>query len=194
VFSIPYAICFFLVATALALLEIQIEGPYGWAEKAPCWRPAPDSFIARTHSKVMGGKPLTGYHIAIFGLVFLIVHIPFFSGVSWSPIKELEVFSLFFLLSSCWDFLWFVWNPFYGLKKFRPEFIWWHKNWLRIGSILIPFDYPKGIAISLFFSLIAAVLGEIGILAWWGITLGIFGGLTLISCLVALLIKREGQR
>jgi hypothetical protein len=27
------------------------------------------------------------------------------------------------------DFLWFVLNPYYGIKNFRKEKIWWHKKW-----------------------------------------------------------------
>ena len=36
------------------------------------------------------------------------------------------------------DFLWFVLNPHYGLRKFKPQFIWWHAHsWLWI----MPRDY-----------------------------------------------------
>ena len=81
-FSIGYAVYLFVIAITLAILEVQIEGPYGWAEKAPCWRPNPNSFVAKSYARVMSGKPLTGYHIAMFSLVFIILHFPFLAGVS----------------------------------------------------------------------------------------------------------------
>ncbi len=35
------------------------------------------------------------------------------------------------------DFLWFALNPAYGLAKFNPQSIPWHKHWL-LG---VPVDY-----------------------------------------------------
>ena len=185
--SIFYALYLFVLATAIAWLEIQIEGPNGWAEKAPCWRPDPNSGIARGYAKLMGGKPLTGYHIAIVSLVIITLHFPFFAGVSWSLVKELEVFSAFLLVTICWDFLWFVWNPYYGLKKFSPQFIWWHKKWT--GPV--PTDYFIVPAVSLVFALIATALGGITVLIDWGVNLGVLVALTLVSCLIATLVKRK---
>lgn len=188
-FSIGYAVYLFVLATFLALLEVQIEGPYGWAEKAPCWRPNPNSFVAKSYARIMSDKPLTGYHIAMFSLVFIILHFPFLAGVSWTLVKELEVFSTYFLLAVCWDFLWFVWHPKGGLKKFKPKFIWWHKHWIKDR---VPTDYPSGLVVSLFFALIAVVFGGPNIIVWWGVTLGILTGLTLLSCLISQLV-RKGQ-
>jgi hypothetical protein len=34
------------------------------------------------------------------------------------------------------DFLWFVFNPHYGIKKFRKGQIWWHTNWLGPMPVL----------------------------------------------------------
>src|SRR5437667_4141 len=50
---------FFFIAFILAHLEIQIEGPYGWAEKLPTWRW--DSPRVRRWF----GKPVTGYHLCL---------------------------------------------------------------------------------------------------------------------------------
>jgi len=36
---------FYIIAIFLAILEIQIEGKHGWAEKLPTWRPRPGSFF-----------------------------------------------------------------------------------------------------------------------------------------------------
>ena len=35
------------------------------------------------------------------------------------------------------DFLWFVLNPAYGLARFKPEIVHWHKHWLWHA----PIDY-----------------------------------------------------
>lgn len=185
-FSIGYAVYLSVIAITLAILEVQIEGEYGWAEKLPCWRPNPSSFIAKSYAKVMGDKELTGYHIAMFISVLIILHFPFFVGVSWNLTRELEVFSSYFLLAVCWDFLWFVWNPAYGLKKFKPEFIKWHKHWIKKK---VPADYPIGLAVSLSIALIVMVFGGPNIIVWWGVTLGFLAGLTLVSCLISQLLK-----
>lgn len=187
-FSIPYAVYLFALFTVVALLEIQIEGKDGWAKNLPCWRPKPDSLVAKIYARFMGGKELTGYHVVMFSLSLLILHLPFTAGTKWTLVKELEVFSAYFLVSVLWDFLWFIWNPHYGLKRFKPKFIWWHKKW--IGPI--PTDYLSGLLVSAIFASVAIAFVGIDIIARWGITLLVFGGLTLISCLISQLM-RKGQ-
>ena len=188
-FSISFAIYLFVIATALGVLEIQIEGSHGWAEKLPCWRPKPDSCIARAWARAFSGKPLTGYHIAILVLILVILHFPFVICTSWTLLKELQVLSMFFFLCAYWDFLWFVWNPHYGLKRFKPEHIWWHSKWA--GPI--PTDYVTFIAVSLVLALIVMAFEGLVILVDWAVTLGILTGLTLISCLVSQLMLRKGK-
>ena len=179
--SICYGVWLYVIAMSLALLEIQIEGSHGWAQKLPCWRTKSDSFLAKIFGKLMNGKLLTGYHISINSFIIIILHIPFFAGINWTLVKELELFSAYFLLVVFWDFLWFVWNPSYGLKKFKPQYIWWHEKW--IGSV--PKDYPSGIVMSFIFALIATSIGGIGILFQWTWMLGIFIVLTILNCLVS---------
>src|SRR5437667_875685 len=68
---------FFLLAFVLAHLEIQIEGPHGWAEKLPTRRwdgPGVRRWF---------GKPVTGYHLCLLTLLFLFLHVPQFYGGSW---------------------------------------------------------------------------------------------------------------
>jgi len=180
-FTIGYAVYLFGIVTIFALVEIQIEGKDGWAKNLPCWRPSSKSLAAKIYAMFMNGKELTGYHAAIFPLPLLILHFPFMSGVDWNLVRELETLSAYFLMAVAWDFLWFVWNPAYGLKKFRPEFIPWHKNW--IGPV--PKDYPSGLIISFLFTLIAGSL-----LQWFAIFL-IFGGLTLVSCFLSLMLIKK---
>lgn len=127
----------FIMALVLAIMEIQIEGKNGWASQLPTWRPKEESKLGKTFSKIMSGKPTTGYHLCVFSFVVLIMHYPFFAGLSWSWIAEAQTISLFLLFSAVWDFLWIVVNPHYGIKKMGVDHIWWHsKRWRGI-----PQDY-----------------------------------------------------
>lgn len=181
-FTIGYAVYLFVLATILALLEIQIEGKDGWAKNLPCWRPKDkDSFAVRAYMFFMSGRELTGYHIAMFTLVLLVLHLPFFAGVKWDGQKELWTVSVYFLISVTWDFLWHVWNPHYGIRNSTPQtllndYIWWGP---------IPKDYFVGIAVSVGLALLGGVS-----LHWLTLFLT-FGGLTLMSCIISLaLIKK----
>lgn len=186
--SIPHAVYLFAVATALALLECQIEGKHGWAAKLPCWRPQnQDSPISAIYSLCMEGRPLTGYHIAFFGMALIFLHYPFLEAVRWNLVLELKTISMFCLIMLFEDFLWFLWNPCYGIKKFNAQCIGWHKRW--IGPI--PSGYFILITLSFLFVLLAAPFEGGNIIKNWGITLGIFLGLTLASYLMSLRIIKS---
>lgn len=126
----------FILAAAFvfAKLEIEIEGPHGWAAKLPTWRveshPLLDLFF--------GSRPLTGYHVWAFLFVFVCFHIPFFwMPGSWTIRGELQAlagYTAFWVLE---DALWFVLNPHYGWRKFTAGNVWWHKRWF----LKLPLDY-----------------------------------------------------
>ena len=111
------------MALILALWEIQIEGKDGWAANSPGWRIEKGWLV-----KVTGGRPITGYHFYMIIFIIALVHLPLFF-VSWS--WRLECLQLGFYLGMVLveDFLWFVLNPYYGIKSFRKGKIWWHKTW-----------------------------------------------------------------
>lgn len=134
----------FLFCLWLALFEIQIEGKDGWAAKLPTWRAGQNKWYARIYSAAMGGKEMTGYHLLVFGFVLIFLHFPYFSGQDWNYFSELKTLSLFFLTIITWDFLWFVLNPYYGLRRFKPEYIWWHKKWF----LFMPKTYYFALMIS----------------------------------------------
>ena len=122
-------IVYFLLAVSLsiifALLEIQIEGKNGWASALPTWK-----FYRSWFKYIPGGnKPITGYHTFLWIFIFLYAHVSFLFA-SWSIGKEALIVSFVMLVLRLEDFLWFVFNPNYGLKKFKKGFIPWHKNWL----------------------------------------------------------------
>jgi len=150
----------FLFAFLLAAVEVEAEGKYGWAEKMPTWYRT-RGLAGRLYGLVMGGKPLTGYHLFMFFLPLVAVHAGFFLGVRWSLSGELVVLARYFALAVLWDGLWFVLNPAYGIARFRRERVWWHakSHWV-FGRF--PIDYLVGWAISLGLALAANKLGAPG--------------------------------
>jgi hypothetical protein len=141
---------FFVVALVLAHLEIQIEGPHGWAEKLPTWRwdtPGVRRWV---------GKPVTGYHVCLVTCLLLLLHVPQFYGASWE--READLLSMFFFLTVTWDFLWFACNRHYGVGRFRKGQIWWFPAWT--------FGVPRPYFISTVLSLSAALAPALWTGAW----------------------------
>jgi hypothetical protein len=129
-----FALYVLAAAFVFARVEIEIEGPNGWAANLPTWR------ISNTWTKIFyGARPLTGYHFWMQVFVFLMAHSPFalqFQPWSWG--RELQVIGFVILFFIAEDFLWFVLNPAYGIRRFRREHIWWHApTWWWI----MPRDY-----------------------------------------------------
>jgi len=131
-----FVFCFYLVivSVVLALLEIQIEGANGWAKDLPTWH-----IKNKCTTIFMGEKPLTGYHIYLISFVVLLAHISYFLGFIVPTFSiELRLASFIILLFIVEDFFWFVLNPAYGIRKFKPQYIWWHaSSWWWI----MPRDY-----------------------------------------------------
>ena len=136
--TVAMGLYFFAIAFVLAQLEIQIEGPHGWAEKLPTWRWQTPAVLR------WAGKPITGYHVFLLLFILLFVHLPLIY-LGWTVEREAELLSLFFLLAVFWDFLWFVCNPHFGLARFRPGQVWWFKSWL-LG---LPGTYYTGLLLSI---------------------------------------------
>jgi len=135
-----------LFATVVAAIEIESEGKFGWAHKAPTWYRT-TGFWARAYGLLMGGKPLTGYHAFMFFLPVLIFHAGFFQGAAWSFEAELMAWAMYFAWCPLWDYYWFVLNPHYA-GQFRKECIWWHAKSPWVFG-LFPLDYLVGLAVSL---------------------------------------------
>lgn len=148
----------FALAALFAAMEIESEGKYGWAEKAPTWYRT-TGFTGKLWGFFMAGKPLTGYHLFTFLMSFAILHIPFFRGMKWSGSAELTTIALWFAWSSVWDFLWFVLNPHYGVRNFKKTNVWWHakSHWI-LG--LFPADYAFGWGLSLLLAWTASWFGN----------------------------------
>ena len=148
-----------LLALVMALVEIEIEGPYGWAEKLPTpYRVSGP--LARLFGLVLGGKPLTGYNLLMFAATLVAFHLPFAFGAPWTAARELTLLAAWIAWSAVWDFLWFLLNPAYGWRRFRPGNVWWHSRWLW----RLPLDYWIAAGASLALALVAqlVVRGEAG--------------------------------
>ncbi len=135
----------FTYALLFAAVEIEIEGPHGWAERLPTWfRITPP--YARLYGVFMRGKPLTGYHAVMFVLPLWSFHFGFVSGVRWSWAAEAATLAAYMIWTVTWDLLWFILNPRFGWSRFRKGAVWWHgRTW--IGRF--PVDYYSAIVASL---------------------------------------------
>lgn len=179
--TLAFGAYFFVIALILAHLEIQIEGPHGWAEKLPTWRW--DSPRVRRWF----GKPVTGYHICLVTCILLFLHVPQFYGGSWA--RESELLAMFFLLTVTWDFLWFACNRHYGVGRFRKGQIWWFPAW----SFGVPRPYFMGLALSL----CAALAPALWTGAWadraqrWLLVFGVMLALTILVTAFTLRPRRR---
>jgi hypothetical protein len=115
-----------LCALFFAMLEIQIEGPNGWATQLPTWR-----MENRWTRLFWDGKPLTGYHVSLTLFVIALAHMTYVVDFAAPFVRtELRIASFLILLFVLEDWLWFVLNPAYGLRRFKREHVWWHAtNW-----------------------------------------------------------------
>lgn len=136
--TVPMGLYFFAIAFVLAQLEIQIEGPHGWAAKLPTWRWETPAVLR------WAGKPITGYHVFLLLFILLFIHLPMMY-LGFTVEREAELLSLFCLLAVFWDFLWFVCNPHFGLSRFRAGEVWWFKTWF-LG---LPTSYYSGLLFSI---------------------------------------------
>ncbi|MDT8436249.1 MAG: hypothetical protein RRA92_05780 [Gemmatimonadota bacterium] len=142
-----------LAAWLFARLEIEIEGSEGWAASLPTWRKEVPWL-----AWLFGSRPLTGYHLYAFLFIAVAVHVPFaVIPAAWSAAAELQVLGFLVLFWVLEDFLWFVLNPAFGLRAFRPSRAWWHADgWL--GPLPRPYwiFVPIGIALVTWGRLLAA--------------------------------------
>ena len=120
---IGYLAFMVFMAFILAMWEIQIEGKEGWAAKLPAWRIEKGWPV-----KLFGGRPITGYHVFMLIFMLSIIHLPLFF-TPWSWRLEFLLLGFYNGMVLIEDFLWFAFNPHYGIKNFRKGRIWWHKTW-----------------------------------------------------------------
>jgi hypothetical protein len=143
--EIGRTVLLFLWAFGLAGIEIEIEGGVGWAERLPTWY-LKRGLTGRIYGIVMGQRPLTGYHVYAFTIPMLILHLSYVMGVDWSVAAELRTIATYFVLAVVWDYLWFVLNPAYTVRRFRRGNVWWFEvPWIW----RFPLDYYLGVGFSM---------------------------------------------
>jgi hypothetical protein len=141
----------FAWAFGLAGIEIEIEGGLGWAERLPTWFRKLGA-VGRAYGLVMGQRPLTGYHVYAFTIPVLLLHLPYVMGVDWTLAGELRTLATFFAIAVVWDYLWFVLNPAYTVRRFRRGAVWWFEvPWIW----RFPLDYYAGVALSVVLAALA---------------------------------------
>lgn len=143
-----YIIYLFALAILHALFESEIEGETGgWAKNLPTWR------ISIPYKKVFNGKCVTGYHTFMV-LIFCLVFHGYFLFNTWTLGKELICIGTLLNYLIVEDFLWFVVNPYYDVKKFFKQKVRWHKKWF-LG---VPIDYWAFILTGIYLIIIGNVL------------------------------------
>ncbi|MFI4939050.1 MAG: hypothetical protein ACHP7O_01690 [Burkholderiales bacterium] len=136
-----------LLGYFFAQVEIQIEGAGGWAANLPTWRIEHHWLL----DIFWGGRAMTGYHAWVFPFIAMLFHFPLVFYGHWSVRAECRIIACLMLFWVTEDFLWFVCNPAYGLSRFNPAGIAWHKHWIAFA----PADYWYALgaaAILLYFS------------------------------------------
>jgi hypothetical protein len=124
-----------LLGALFAEVEVQVEGPAGWAASLPTWRKTPEEWPIL---KVLwGGRTMTGYHLYIFAFMFLAFHLPVVASWRWTLAIEARCLGPVMVFWIAEDFLWFVLNPAFHLSDFREGSVAWHPHWL-LG---LPVDY-----------------------------------------------------
>ena len=115
-----------VLAYLFANAEVHIEGDAGWASSLPTWRIEHHWLL----DIFWGGRAMTGYHAYVFSFIAIFFYFPVFFLAQWSWHMEARIIASIMLFWIVEDFLWFVINPAFGWKRFRPEFVAWHRNWV----------------------------------------------------------------
>ena len=137
----------FLSAFFFAQVEIQIEGPAGWAANLPTWRVEHHWLLDIFWS----GRVMTGYHAWVFPFVALVFHAAIFLRGRWSWRLEARIIAMIMLFWVIEDALWFALNPAFGWSKFGAAYIPWHKHWW--GAL--PADYWLSGVIGIFLLIVS---------------------------------------
>ena len=126
------AIFVVVYATLFAMLEIEIEGKFGWAEKLPT-------------VPVLG--KFTGYHCVMNVMVVL--------TLLYALLPRMGVWSALFFIVGWFlveDFAWFVLNPNYGIQNYTKSKVKWHDSYWPLG---VPLHNYIGIALMVFAAFMA---------------------------------------
>lgn len=120
---------------SMSFWEAYVEGKYPWAGRQVGWKIKMTKHIS-----------LTAYHFWVYIMFIFFLGLPFLIE-GW----DTKLFGII-LSATCLgliveDFLWFIINPFYSLKKFNPKDVYWYP-WLNLKIISIPVPYIASISVS----------------------------------------------
>jgi hypothetical protein len=180
-FAIIKMFYMFIISTLLAIIEINIEGPNGWAANIPTWRPRPEKWYAKFFKNIVK-KELIGYHLSLFTFLITFFHIGFFFGLEWSIARELDVICMFLIYAITWDYLWFVLNPHFSIKTFGKKNEFWHKKWF----LKLPIEFSIATILSFGIATINDKYFNPGYLNEWFI---VFFGLVILIGITRIIIK-----
>ena len=100
----------YFVSIIYSLMEIEMEGPNGWCTHMPTARNILATF--------------TFYHLLMMAFIILVFFQLFHRKDIWMIIMYT---TLFFFIE---DVMWFMFNPYYTIKKYSKENIHWHTRWI----------------------------------------------------------------
>ena len=138
----PHDLLFVLFTSLVyALIEIELEGKNGWMTKIPTAKVA-----------YMGGKHMTLYHI--YMILMITLSVAYQNNMQYTINSFLYSASYVFLFLLLEDFLWFVFNPYFTIKRYKRREIWWHASqpWILgvpmhnyiVGGINLVISYVTG--------------------------------------------------
>lgn len=120
-----------------ALAEAYQEGKHGWKYNHR-WFSVP----------LPGGYWFHAYHVFIFlGIFPLLLFVVPLLLVGWDTHLFLVILFSFMVGLVLEDFLWFVVNPQFSLKKWKPKYVRWYP-WLTLGTTSIPTMYMVAIGMA----------------------------------------------
>ena len=119
----------------MAFWEAYVEGKHPWAKKALGWR-----------KRITKRYVLTAYHFWVNLMFAFLISLPLVV-YGWNSELAGVLISAGVIGLIVEDFLWFIVNPFWNLKKFNSKAVYWY-HWIKIGKFEIPWGYVIGIAIA----------------------------------------------
>lgn len=108
--EIQNGIFVFIISIIYSLIEIEMEGKYGWCAQLP------------TAKKVMAD--FTFYHLLMMLFIIITFYQLFHRKDIWIIVFYIAAF--FFIE----DYIWFILNPYFTFDKYSKENIPWHKHWI----------------------------------------------------------------
>ena len=105
----PHDLLFVLLTSLVySLIEVELEGKNGWMTKIPT-------------AKVvyMGGKHMTLYHI--YMILMITLSVGYQNNMQYTIPSFLYSASYVFLFLLLEDFLWFVFNPYFTIKRYKKH-------------------------------------------------------------------------